>query len=208
MRGTVVDPQLRRILQSITDECIGDRGHDQIALIEALSHEYPHSISLVQEAILGKPESGNFTCFQYALDLIDLPDQVRLITSRFPRVFVGSDFFGWLTANILQPTGLDHAREGDLVLYLAGGRVEHAARLSADLLISKWGLGHMWRHGLFEVPEAFGGKVKCFQAFSSDAAGDAFIKYAKHVIGGDRIEQLIGPDGGCLTRRIWTPPTS
>ena len=176
MRGIQSDAQLRRSLQEITHTHIGSRAHEQIALIDALSHDHPHSISLAQEAISGKPETGIFNCIQYALDLVEPPDQIFRIACCQKDVGVGPKFVAWLVSNsILRPTDMDHADDRDLVLYFEGPIVKHAAKISGDRLISKWGSFHLWNHGLWEVPEAYGNEIRYFRAISRDAVSSAFF---------------------------------
>jgi len=191
MRGTLVAPQLRRRLQGVTDTYVGDRAIEQLRLIEELGREYPHSVSLVQEAISGEPETGNFTCFQYAFGLVDLPDPVRRITSRHSHVFVGSRFAEWLAEGTLETTELNFAHEGDLVLYFQDGEAKHAAKLCGDLCISKWGLGHRWRHGLLEVPENFGSQLRFFRAISGTDAAAAFVAYARQTLGSASVDCIL-----------------
>jgi hypothetical protein len=194
MRGTTVDPELRRRLQEITNTYIGDRAHEQIALIEQLSAEHAHSISLVQEAISGKPETVDFTCFEYVFGLVDLPDRVRRIVVRFPHVFLGSNFASWLGNNVLEPTELRVVHRGDLVLYHENEEVKHAARLCEDLVVSKWGRGHLWRHGLLEVPESFGRDLRYFRSISGSEASDAFVTYAEQELGSRLVQSVLGQD--------------
>ncbi len=62
---------------------------------------------------------------------------------------------------------------GDLVLYRNDRQITHAGLVAADRIISKWGKGHLWIHGLLEVPAQYGGStsiatlVIAFYAYSS-----------------------------------------
>lgn len=197
MRGMSVDPQLRQRLQEITDTCIGDRGNEQLSCIEQLGHEYPHSISLIQEAIFGKPETGHFTCFQHAFGLRDLPDPVQKITEQHSDVFVGSSFAKWLANSALQETDCNLAREGDLVLYFQDGEAKHAAKICGDSCISKWGFGHLWRHGLLEVPKDFGSQVRYFRSIPSADAADAFVGYARETLGSACVDDILAVLSPC-----------
>lgn len=201
MQGMSVDPQLRQRLQEITDTYIRDQGNEQISCIEQLGHEYPHSISLVQEAISGKPETVNFTCFQYAFGLVDPPARVQEIAASQSPEFFGSSFAKWLANGALQETDLNLAQEGDLVLYFQDGEAKHAAKICGDSCISKWGLGHLWRHGLLEVPKDFGSQVRYFRSISSTDAAADFVDYAREKLGSACVDDILSvlspsPDTG------------
>ena len=191
MRGTTASQQLRRELQEITDSYVADRAPEQIPAIEMLGYKNPHSISLFREAISGRPETGNFTCFQLALDLVDLPDPVQRIASWHTQVVIGSHFVGWLAKTKLERTEMSLARDGDLVLYSDDGEVKHAAKVSGDVCVSKWGLGHTWSHGLLEVPENFGSQLSFFRVISGPDAGSAFLEYAEQLLGPDEVERTL-----------------
>ena len=69
---------------------------------------------------------------------------------------------------------------GSLVVYLESGRVRHIGRLRAvDLVESKWGVGHLYRHGLFEVPASYGTEVRHFAPISRDQTIDEYVEYAR-----------------------------
>lgn len=184
--------ELRRRLQQITDTYIDDRGHEQIVLIQVLALEYPHQISLIQEAISGHPETGGFTCFQYAFDLVVLPFSVRCITRNFDKkIFINSEYVAWLLTHELTPVTNDATRDGDVILYQRENNIAHAGILRDDLVNSKWGLGHLWSHDILEVPETFGNPAGFFRPISRAAAVEAFIAFAKDCVGVDAVEKIL-----------------
>jgi hypothetical protein len=64
------------------------------------------------------------------------------------------------------------------VVYAAGSRIEHAGRVNKKAIESKWGLGHTWRHGLYEVPWRYGNVVRFFSHLSQEESVRAFLHYA------------------------------
>lgn len=73
------------------------------------------------------------------------------------------------------------AREGDLVFYFGDDEQFKHAGLSRTngRLMSKWGIGHLYEHGVFEVPESYGTKVRFFRKLSYDLAFGHFMRFAQ-----------------------------
>ena len=69
--------------------------------------------------------------------------------------------------------------EGLLTVYYLGQRLKHIGRLTKSSRVSsKWGTGHLYEHGLFEVPSDYGNTVRFFTpCYQEDVVGD-FIDYA------------------------------
>jgi len=69
--------------------------------------------------------------------------------------------------------------DGDVVVYFSNAVPKHAAKMNGSRVVSKWGLGHLWEHGLFEVPSIFGDDVRFFKRLARRAAVSAFVEFAK-----------------------------
>ena len=119
-----------------------------------------------------------FNCFMYVLNLLDrLEPNVFQQDNEKIGFFVNSSFFTKLhDADILSETSIDQLETNDLVVYYKGQQKVHAGRyIAPNLVESKWGLGPLFRHGLWDVPKSYGEALKYFKA-PEQAKVDAFIK--------------------------------
>jgi hypothetical protein len=142
--------ELRKLLEEITDRYADDRVAEQIPRIAELNARFPHSISLLQAAIPGKPETFQFNCYQHSFGLARA-ESVTRIMKEYSHVFPAREFVHFLLDTRLEEIPIDKARGGDHVIY-AGAEIEHAGIVRGERIESKWGLGHLWRHGVYEVP--------------------------------------------------------
>jgi hypothetical protein len=100
----------------------------------------------------------------------------------FNHVFAGAAFVHLLLdEGLLNELVPSDAREGDLVFYFNDeGRFKHAGlNLENNRVLSKWGSGHLFEHGLFEVPESYGTKVRFFKRLPYGEAYDHFRRFAR-----------------------------
>jgi len=69
-----------------------------------------------------------------------------------------------------------------LVFYFGDDeRFKHAGlSLGSGRVISKWGIGQLYEHRLFEVPASYGSKVRFFRNLSYDEAFGNFMRFAEH----------------------------
>ena len=115
----------------------------------------------------------------HALNLIE-NDEYKSIALVTPKDIFASPRFveRLIRKNILQE--LDDPTKGDLVVYFDSISVMHIGRLLSESRVeSKWGIGHLYHHGLFEVPERYGSIVRYFIPISSDVALDEYVAYAR-----------------------------
>ncbi len=76
----------------------------------------------------------------------------------------------------MSETSIDQLEPNDLVVYYTGQQKVHVGRYVAPNLVeSKWGLGPLFRHGLWDVPKSYGDALKYFKA-PEQAEVDALIK--------------------------------
>lgn len=50
--------------------------------------------------------------------------------------------------------------EDRVAVYFKDGIPEHFGQIVDNVIMSKWGRGHVWKHGLWEVPHSYGDHVK------------------------------------------------
>jgi hypothetical protein len=121
---------------------------DHSAVIAALASRYPHSIRQLPDL-----SRGPYNCFTHALGLID-SDRVQRILQRdadwygFAGIKVGSQFMARLIADKLL---VDHSA-GELAVYFVDVTPRHAGRVVGERIQSKWGIGNLWDHEVWEVP--------------------------------------------------------
>ena len=167
---------LRKKLAQITSQNIGHNISKQIDLIKNIG--ISHSIILKQEAIVGKPETFQFNCFMYVMDVTNCPS-IEKIMKDYPAIFIGSDFMKYLIQNRLQKINLSDKREGDIIIYFSNNKPEHAGKIFSNRITSKWGTGHMWEHEIFETPQTYGDTYVIFKSISGQEALNCFLAYAK-----------------------------
>jgi hypothetical protein len=173
------NPDLREELDKIIEQYTSDHVGEQIEQIAKLGLKHPHSISLVQEAVSNKPETFRFNCYQYAFDLVAV-ESVNHIMRKHHSIFPNSEFAQFLVDTRLSELPVEDAEEGDHLLYSAGFRIQHAGKVIGAAIKSKWGLMHVWRHGLYEVPSRYGDSTRFFRRISQEDSIGAFLDYARN----------------------------
>ncbi len=165
---------LRHKLQEIT-ECALLQEHP--AHIEALRSEHDHSIVVVES----KSPIERYTCGVHAFNLVEDPTYVEVASSRLGRIFAGPEFVNFLLQNqLLSPRNQSTVISGDLILYFDNGNFRHVGRMKTDTrVLSKWGTGWLYEHGVWEVPLNYGKEIQYFIGPDEKASFDLFIQYAK-----------------------------
>lgn len=147
-------------------------------LLAALTRDNPHTITVLDSI----NPIRRYTCLMHALDFVEKPEYEAITRYGFQRVFAGGDFAHWLLERgLLVEVAVSEAREGDIVIYFAeNGRFKHAGlHMSDGSVTSKWGIGQLYKHGLFEVPESYGTRVRFFTKLPYDKAFEYFRQFAK-----------------------------
>src|SRR5258708_3652607 len=166
--------EIREELDRLIDNYADSPEHlaEQVGLITNLPAKYGASISLVNEK---KPGELQFNCYQYSFGLADV-EVVTEVLRRNGYIFPNREFVQHLIATRLREIAAKDAKDGDHVLY-AGSQIEHAGRIAQGSVESKWGNGHLWRHGLFEIPLRYGDTLRVFQHISQADSINAFLHY-------------------------------
>lgn len=168
--------ELRDALAYITTTYIGKRAGDQLHLIADLRQKHQHSISIVREAVPGQRETIRYNCIQHALDLVNPPAEIIKIANDHADVFPSPEFMQYLIRHVL--VELAQRKDGCLIIYSDAQGVKHAGKIEGELVVSKWGLCHLWRHCVYEVPITYGDDVKFFESIAREASIQWFLKYA------------------------------
>ena len=155
-------------------------------LIADLAREIPHSIQLAPTAP-GLP-IASYNCFEFALGLAGRRE-VRLISRYLPSTFCNGDFVQTLVDSTLNTTASPST--GDLVLYRNNAEITHAGLVSGSRVISKWGTGHLWLHGLLEVPRSYGDGTSFYVDPSTNDILTSFIEYARSREGRELVNRIL-----------------
>jgi hypothetical protein len=174
--GAPPNQLLREELDRITEDYAGSDEQivQQIDLIESLTAKFNHTIRLVRARV---PGERIFTCYQYSLSVHDSEalQHAMLLT---PFLSFGRDFMKYLIDTRLKEIAIQDVNDGDHVVY-SNSSIQHAGKVAAGKVESKWGRAHLWSHGVFEVPQNYGSTVRFFSRIDQEAAVDAFLEYAK-----------------------------
>jgi hypothetical protein len=164
---------LRRKLRDIT--AVTD-AYRHPSLLRRVSRIYRNTIRLL-------PSSHpiyRYTCLMHVFRFAEHPDYIAIAHHGPGHVCAGADFAHWLIARgLLMPLRAEEARSGDLVFYFQDGSFRHAGMLTEDgRVVSKWGTGQLYEHGLYEVPDTYGDEIRYFASLSCDAAFEYFTWFA------------------------------
>ena len=134
---------------------------------------YNHSIVLKNIS----PAERKYNCFAYAFDLMHSTKYTEIAPIG---VFANSEFVEFLINNeILKEIEWGKENDGDIIIYFDKGKPKHAGKIYSGRIISKWGVGHLWEHDIYDVPINYGNKCRIFTRISKDISIAAFIEYAK-----------------------------
>ena len=176
---------LRERLQHIT--CAAEASVDSHpGLVADLAAEIPHSIELVPGAHC--PPTERYNCFEFALGLAGRRE-VRLISEHLPSTFCDGSFVQCLVDSVLIPTASPST--GDLVLYRNHQLIRHAGLVQGRRIMSKWGKGHVWLHGLLEVPAQYGDATSFYEVPSQNETLANFIEFAREREGREFVDSVL-----------------
>jgi hypothetical protein len=99
----------------------------------------------------------------YAFDLVEDEEYKSIVLASSGPVYASTGFVQRLIDHDTLEQ-LDQPLAGALVVYRFSGAVTHIGRMiSCDRIESKWGIGHLYRHALLEVPSQYGDELECGQ---------------------------------------------
>jgi len=171
------DKDLRRKLQAMTEAC--DLS-EYLELFRIATVAHTTSVRIVESA---HPIAG-YTCFVHAFGFTEKSEYTAIAKRGFNVVFAGGGFAHWLIERgLLQEVAESEATAGDLVIYFDDqGQAKHAGvYVGGSEVESKWGLGHLFRHGIFEVPEPYGTRVRFFKRLDDRVAINSFVEFAREL---------------------------
>lgn len=164
---------LRRKLAAITERAPLDEHPSRIAALRA---KFRHSIAVIDsdQAI------ESYTCGVHAFHLLGDPTYFEIANVGLGRTFAGARFITFLLENRLLTPRQSSILPGDLILYFEDGVFRHVGRMTtATRVLSKWGTGWLYEHGVWEVPQTYGEDSQYFAGPDADVSFDLFIRYAE-----------------------------
>lgn len=170
------NPILRRELQAIAG---GDSGniaqHPQ--LIAKLRESIPHSIRPAPADVTPHIPLDQYKCFEFAFGLAGNPNVVEISTC-FLSTYCNTNFVTYLMNKSIL-TSIAVPSPNDLVLYRDTWCFTHVAVVHIDSIISKWGPGHLWIHGLWEVPADYGDTMAFYRFTGPPNLSQRFVDFAR-----------------------------
>jgi hypothetical protein len=141
-----------------------------------LKEKFQHSITVLSE---GAEKMRRFNCFAYAYGVWSNDRYISLVDDTLNAAVMDLAFvMDEIERNEIVEFAADAAQPNDIVLYFAGDQLTHAGRVVAvackgELTIhSKWGPTEVHVHALWEVPLAYGDRVRFFSPPNPEALLD------------------------------------
>lgn len=145
-------------------------------LLTQISQEIPNTITLLEEA----NSSIRFNCHMFSLSVHTNSEIISLLKNGPHNLMVGSDFLNVLRRKQI----LVESQDGYLIVYFNKETPTHSGKLLEDgRVISKWGLDHLYNHGLWEVPASYGNEYKRFAMPKAADVVTAFREYSAPFMG-------------------------
>ncbi len=165
---------LRQRLTIITEQ---SPVNEHPVLIKQLRTPIEHSIVVLESGI----SIDQYTCAVFAFHLAGDPTYVDIASFGLGKIFAGKEFIAFLLSNnFLVLREAEEISQGDLVIYFENGDFCHVGRIaSTKRIVSKWGAGWLYEHGLWEVPNSYGHEVRYYVGPDQDTSFDLFLKYAE-----------------------------
>lgn len=165
---------LRVSLDRITETLPADKHPEAIG---SLQRETGHTIQLLESY----HPVNRYTCAVHAFCLTEHPAYLAVASWGRGDVFAGSEFINFLLIReMLSPKLPGQEMRDDYIIYFDETGFRHIGRISENArVISKWGTGHLWDHGLWEVPSTYGDDVRYFSGLEPTAARDLFMQFSE-----------------------------
>ena len=151
--------EFRKQLGEITNNNLP---RSQPTLIDKLKSQYDHSINLI-----GNRNFVDTTkdCFKFVFEDIIPKSSWKIIEEKHQE---NNEITESLISNLILSGFLalhdEQEKSDNIVVYFHDDKPKHFGKIEGNKFVSKWGVGLVWRHGLFEIPHPYGNKAK----YSSD----------------------------------------
>jgi hypothetical protein len=112
----------------------------------------------------------------YALNVRRSPEIAGLLSET--DLPFGNNFIAWL-AESARLKLVAYPTRDDVILYSTVNGPRHAGRWDVNSVVSKWGLGHLWRHGVFEVRSSYGDIIQTYAHVDPKPVAHWFAEYVR-----------------------------
>lgn len=166
--------ELRNKLQTMTK--VQDVTRHPVLLVE-VTRGCPNSIRITESP----HPIERYTCLMHVLDFTEKPEYIAIAETGLGHVFAGENFAHWLIdRGLLTEVSQIKAQESDLVYYFSEGKFRHVGLWHpSGRVLSKWGVGLLYNHKLFEAPISYGADVKFYKRLPYEEAYDYFTQFAE-----------------------------
>ncbi len=141
---------------------------------EEIQKLQPHSINLVEDVLFSYP----YNCFAFAFNVVESEPIIRILKEdafnggRYDVKF-GPDF----VKKLISENFLTKDKDGDIIIYFNEDLPLHGGKINNDRVVSKWGVGLLWNHGVWEVPTSYGNDYERFTLTSEEDIERSFEDY-------------------------------
>jgi len=157
--------ELRNQLQDIT---LNHPSIHQRLLRERVQN---HSLKVVS----GFGNDLSYNCVMYALNLQNDQRYLDLRIALPGHIHADTKFLKFL----IDQGFLVESEKGQLIIYFEGDVIKHIGKLSShNRVVSKWGIGLLYDHELFDIPVDYGCSIK---RFSVKGSPDIFVEFKNYV---------------------------
>ncbi len=171
LRTRLQQIMLRARLQQITDN--RDLSTHR-TMLETLRQELPHSI----EMLSGPNDDLQYNCVVHAFCVQEDQEYIDLWHACPQHVHGDTTFVQFMIENG-DLKEREHPASG-LLAYFPEGAFRHIGRLiSESRIVSKWGIGHLYEHDIFDVPSCYGEVVRYSRSAERDQVLNRFIEFAE-----------------------------
>ena len=163
---------LRELLQQITHEA---NVTTHAPRIEEARAQYGHAIAV----LTAEDDNRRYNCVMYALGIEIDREYFAMSTCCPEQVHASTEFLQFLydEGDLIER---QDCVPGCLVVYSREARFRHIGKaVEGGRVRSKWGIGHLYEHGLFEVPDSYGTEVRFFEPLDRETVLDAFYHHAQ-----------------------------
>ena len=158
---------LRNTLEAITQSHIS--AHDRLLSERVLNHTI-RILSSIRE-------DNSYNCVMYALDLQNDQRYLELRKIIDPNIHADTSFLNYL----IDEGALLLDSSGNLLTYSNELKITHIGKIDIQgRVISKWGIGHLYEHAIYEVPISYGDQVRRYSLIENISVFWYFEAYLKN----------------------------
>lgn len=164
---------IRKKLSKITDTLDLST---QKNLLENLIKEKKITIQIIES----KYPIQLYSCAVYVLGF-ENDDYYEHIAAGEKEAYAGPEFIGFMiNKGYLQEHKKSNSTSKNIIVYKHDDKIKHVGlTVSKTRARSKWGLGYLYEHDIFEVPEEYGNDIELYSPLDKEKALDYFIEFAR-----------------------------